>query len=743
MRIISAAVFLSSLCSPCLRGESPGLRGESPAVAVNLNGLEIVLDAKTGGVLRLAHAGPGTILDAAPDAAGICELAVGVDKAAVPRLAPRFSSQAKLTKSADRVIVRWDRLGGDKPAPALTGSVAVTATFQAAPDGRSVAIQCAVENRSGKPVTQVLFPDLVGLLPTAGPEQTEFRSGGIGVKPFASLTPSAPDPFVGNPAVAAYTAAGLYSPMIIRWLDLGGLRGGLSLFERTWGLQPPMTVLVQLRTNDKKLRLAVAHSASIPSGATWQSPVYWLTPHEAGWAKGIEPYRAWVRQNMNRVVSQPSHVRDGLGFRTVWLSRSYPDDPQDANWTFADLVKLAAESKEHGLDEMVLWGCHEYFLLPLPAFHKHLGGDEGLVRAVAECKKLGVNVAPFISVCNAREKTAARYGVKVGQDGWTYHPEFIPRFNPPYAGQYRCAQISTRHPVWRQEVLDSCKRLVDMGIPSLSWDQYFIEPPEPNVLTLTREIRGHSRRRDPQSTFSAEELNAVEVSCDYLDFTWNWGMMRPCEPVTSVFPTPRVNLNVDTSAEEVKYAFATNRYVNVQPRKPDGANGTDWIASHRELSAALKQCAKLRRQFLAYFVEGTLVAECILREPCPDAVVAGYVLPDKALVVVVNRGAKREIALRCDPRPWLKGVSRLREGEAPAEPSKNTGPATSSAARQEPRPPGVAQGRAASPSGKYEVRCYDGGGKPVRTLELSAADGRLATPLLGPLDVALFEILPR
>ena len=168
-----------------------------------------------------------------------------------------------------------------------------------------------------------------------------------------------------------------------------------------------------------------------------------------------------------------------------------------------------------------------------------------------------------------------------------------------------------------------------MGIPSLSWDQYFIEPPEPNVLTLTRQIRDYSRRRDPQSTFSAELVAAPEVSCDYLDYTWNWDMLKDCRAMTSVFPTPRINLNIDASPAEVKEGFALNRYLNVQPRKPNGADGTDLIAHHPELSRALKQCARLRAQFLSYFTDGTLIGECILSKPCPEALVAAYVLPGK------------------------------------------------------------------------------------------------------------------
>ena len=65
-------------------------------------------------------------------------------------------------------------------------------------------------------------------------------------------------------------------------------------------------------------------------------------------------------------------------------------------------------------------------------------------------------------------------------------------------------------------------------------------------------------------------------------------------PLTSVFPAPRVNMNVDASAAEAKNAFAYNRYANVQPRRPDDTNGSDLIENHAELSRALKECARLR-----------------------------------------------------------------------------------------------------------------------------------------------------
>ncbi len=180
-------------------------------------------------------------------------------------------------------------------------------------------------------------------------------------------------------------------------------------------------------------------------------------------------------------------------------------------------------------------------------------------------------------------------------------------------------------------------------------------------------------------------------------------MLKDCRATTSAFPTPRINLNVDASPADVKWGFALNRYLNAEPRKPDGANGTDWIANHPELSQALKQCARLRAAFLPYFTEGTLIGECILSQPCPEALVAAYVLPGKVLVIVVNTsGRARAFDLACDPQPWLP-----------------------------------------SASGNYQVKHYDGAGAMVQTTVLSAAQGHLTTGVLDNGGIRLFEVLVR
>ena len=83
------------------------------------------------------------------------------------------------------------------------------------------------------------------------------------------------------------------------------------------------------------------------------------------------------------------------------MCQHQPDDPSDAVLRFADLPGLAKEAKEHGLVEMVLWGWTAAFDASLPAPFPHLGTEQELLAAVRECRKLGVNVAPFISVIQA------------------------------------------------------------------------------------------------------------------------------------------------------------------------------------------------------------------------------------------------------------------------------------------------------------------------------------------------------
>ncbi|MBN1492230.1 MAG: hypothetical protein JXA69_20120 [Phycisphaerae bacterium] len=679
---------------------------ESDTTAVRLNGLGITLDRNTGSILRLEYAGPGAMLDASPEKASLVDLAYPVKDFEPLRLATRFSKNAHIDVQSDQVTIHWNRLGASRSVFEQVNAVAATVTLKAAQDGRSIIMSCRVENNSDVAVRQVIFPDLMGLVPFEGPDQTRFRTANFVRTPFRDLMPDegrlslqfCQDPAAG---MVEYKSGGMFSDMWLRWMDLGGYKGGLSLFQKAWGWDPRVPVRLHLDPEEPKLRLLCVHLLTIEPGATWESGEFVLTPHANGWAAGIEPYAEWAKAHLKKEYPMPKHVRDGLGFRTLWMSKGFPKDPQDAIWKFEDLPALARESKQHGLDEMVMWGYAEGFKLPLPPPHPHLGTEKDLVDAIRQCREMGVNVAPFISVLQAGHETGTKYGLTVPREGgWPQHPEAIPPFQATYISLLQCAGVDTNNALWQKEVRESCKHYIDIGIPSLSWDQFWTEP-NLNIIKIVSEVRAEAKKVDPESTFSSEELWNMEIDADYLDYTWNWGGFRDCQAFTSVFPSPRISCIVTAAPDVVAMAFLDNLYLNVFPRKAGAVNGTDWIAHHPELSKMLMKCAALRKQFLEYFTAGRFIGDCLLSEPCPNAHVAGYVLPDRALLLVLNRGGTRLVPFQCDLTPWLN-----------------------------------------SRKGWYIVRQYDSTGGLTTTHRLNGRLWKSEATSMEPLEIALFEITP-
>ncbi|MEO6437245.1 MAG: hypothetical protein ABIP55_16000 [Tepidisphaeraceae bacterium] len=699
MRLRSLATLLLILLLPVPSASADVFEAE-------LNGLKITLDADTGGILKLEFPGPGKLLESAPQRAGMIDLAYPIDRFEPLRLAARFSRKAKITREKDAVTIEWERLGASRDFD-LPGNVSVAVTFRAAPDGRSVILTARVANHSKTSVRQVIFPELSGMQPFAGTADTLFRTAGTVSPPFLELAKTeerASQQYMIDGASYSneYKAGGMFHSMIARWMDFGGLRGGVSLFPRRWGWDPQIVTRLQLAEVDQSIRLLCLHDVEIKPEGTWESGEFWLTPHTGGWAKGIEPFRAWVKQNFKREWPLPKHVREGLGYRTTWMCQNQPDDPRDAVFTFKDLPKLAAECKEHGIDEMTLWAWNRGFVLPLPPPYPHLGSEQEMIDAVAECKKIGVNITPFISVLQANAETAPRYGLKVNDNnGWTFHTDLVPRWNPPYATGFACVPVPIDNPLWQKDVLAGAQHLIDSGIVSLGWDQFWTREATPNINTLTTQIRALARAKDPESVFMGEELWNFDIDSAQLDYTWNWGSYRDIRPLTSVYPAPRVNVCISESPLAAKKAFADNLYINVFPRKAESINGSDLIANHPPLSAALKQCASLRKQFLKYFTEGTLIGECILTEPSENAHVSAYVLPDHILMIVINQGPTGPINLKADPQPWV-----------------------------------------ATPGGNFTVTAFGGDGKVI-SITTIAGQWEVATPALATGDVVIYEITTR
>ena len=130
---------------------------------------------------------------------------------------------------------------------------------------------------------------------------------------------------------------------------------------------------------------------------------------------------------------------------------------------------------------------------------------------------------------------------------------------PPYAG-YSCVQVGPSNPKWQDEVAASCRRWVDKGITSFSWDQYLTTADKPNIQDLTRRIRDYARRRT-RSQLSAAGASHVEIDAEWLDYTWNWQPYRDCQAFVNAFGSPRDRIaSIHRSVAEARFAFMDNLF---------------------------------------------------------------------------------------------------------------------------------------------------------------------------------------
>lgn len=636
-------------------------------VEATLNGLRFEFDASSGAILKMSHAATGTILHTSRDSAGLVDMAFPLPEFEPLRMASRYSKNAKIITSENSVTIHWDELGASRTFPKYSGKISATVILKADPDGQVVTLSCKVKNGTDKSIPQIIFPDFIGILPFNGIKETEFRTGGGSVKPFVDMQVGDHDTFFASDGSLKRYRYGFVMDgrgPIIKWMDIGGRNSGLSIYAKNWGVNGGFSENIYLKLSEltQKLRFMHTLSLTIEPGADWQSAEFVLNAHSNGWAKGIEHYRDYAKQNIHRKYPVPAHIRDGIGYRTVWMCFTfYTNDPKSKNFSFNELPAVAREAKQFGLHEMSLWGwCKEGFTLPIPSANPTVGTEHEMLKAFADCKKLGVNVAPFVSVMTAGPKTAPKYGL-TGGDGYNFDVDFLPTGNPSYAKAQKGGSIvPSSNKLWQEEVLSSIKTMIDSGMTSFGWDQYFNVGPGRSMDTITNKIREMATAKDPQSTFSGEAGTNMENECDYLDYTWNWDYHDNADwrPVISALPGgPRINWSIDRSASETRMRFADNYFLNVYPRKKDRVNGSDLISNHPQLAAALKQAARLRKQFLNYFVDGSFVADCILPAEDKDIHVSSYVLPKSMMVIVINKKAKRPVNFTAILDPWLKSAN--------------------------------------------------------------------------------------
>ncbi|HIS70156.1 MAG TPA: hypothetical protein IAA58_12425 [Candidatus Gallacutalibacter stercoravium] len=557
--------------------------------------------------------------------------------------------------------------------PELEGGVWAQVRITPWEDGKSLCLSCRVENRSQTPVRQVLFPDLSGLLPVAGTDGTRFTGLKGYALPFRELRDEGDmkDQFYASkPSLCGkfYPAGGYFgeSMRVGRWYDFGGLSGGFSLYCRHWGYGPDDAndmgrqdvAWVKLNNLENTLRIANVHYMTLQQGQVYESPCYILTPHAGGWAQGVGPYKQWVDQNKHRVVPPPKRITEALGFRTIWATEQYPDDPDAAIWPYESYPLVAQDMLEHGLNILNVWGMCSW-ILPMgeQSFFQNQGGFAKLKEVAAQLRSMGVRLSPLISVLSLWEEMRQRYGYEKNDGsslGWSENLKGVPNFTTPYMERYCCAFLHNQdNPLWIQDVKDAFRFLRDqLGVPDICWDQYVLD--KRVLYDIIDEYRRETQAIDPDADFSGESTFFFEADIDQLDYTWVWiyrngDMRQDTAPYSYVVETTRPQMNVDSNPIYAKYCFMDNVMMNVYPSKPDNINGSAFIREVPALSQALKQCAALRKAYLPYFTQGKILGDCVLSQDCPGARVTGYVRGDKSVLFAVLRQTEAQVHFDLSP----------------------------------------------------------------------------------------------
>lgn len=621
------------------------------------------IDDRTGFLTQLALAEPDITFQSG-GANGLFELALPLEDYATHRL--RLDGSQKLptiTQRGHQITMVYPALISDQ------GEYAVEATLRISSlqDG-SYSLQLTLVNRTPYTIPQVSFPDLDGLAPTGAAEDETLWMGKGRLKPYVEMTvPDGQVSFYDLHRKRYYGYQGFN--LCMKWCDLGNSQQGLTLFSKDLG--PDMQGLhVEKAAEVDRLRLTWVHYPYIEPGETWISSEFVIYPHRENWLEGARLYKAFIAPVLP--PARPSkYLVDTMGVQTYWFPTETFD--KELGLRYRDLPKLAEDALKHGVREISLWSWTNcYFEFPY-RLNPLLGTEEELMEAVARCREMGVNLAPFVSVRGIRPWTGPEDWFEQDPQGyrrfqsWTYSRNFMPPFNPLYNESMVSAMACPASRGWGEAYVEGMRQLARWGFSSLGFDQIFPNScfnkdhdhkPQQTGREFHRYLReaiAEGEKVDPDSTFSGEF--STEVTQTFQQYNWDWysgGSGWPVEvfmPWRYVFPRFHLCMLVDRSLRWLLEAFTHGLSINFLPEAGHGLIGDD-----AEFSAKVQQLAAARRRYSRFFEAGEYYGSALLEGQYPVA--ALYEHQSEFLLILTNSRAE---AKKVDVRLLLERVAPGRD----------------------------------------------------------------------------------
>lgn len=645
-----------------------------------LNGTTLTFDSANGALIKIEHPEAGVLVEGGK---GIIDIAwpyhTDYDTLRLNPAAPHAGEAPEFVCENGKLTVKYHKMGrtidtGDLPG--MEGGVYAEVIFGEYSDGKSITLRCRIKNNSETVIRQVLFPDMSGILSRTDDRSDKLTFLAGTSEPFKELqsTPETRENFFAWTESCSgkfYHAGGLQeAPLTGRWYDFGTRQGGFGMFRHHWGWGPESLedmgynekLWVKLDNIEDKLRLAFVKDIKIEKDGEYDSGEYVLTCHGGTWLNGIAPYKKYIAENVKRVLPVPQRAKEMLGFRTIFMNDGYPKDPTDHSWKYEDMPEIGRDMAEHGLYDMNVWYC---FSLALPfgkdKFYSEWGGEEEFKKSVQTLKEMGIVTTPLVSWISLWDDSCKHYGIEKRTGSWAETPKSVPMFAAPYCDKWACFQISDHSlQQWREDVLNGLRYLRDeVGCNNICWDQYVLGKNCDNfVHDVINQFRLETEEMYPGSLFSSESTLYFESELDNTDFTWNWQYWngkkaKDLRPYMHAVTTCRPNMNVDSDPVKVKYIFMDNLMLNAYPTRPESYNGSALISEYPEFSKSIKTCAALRKAYLDYFVDSTMISDCAVTVD-PVCRTTGYVKDEKMLLIVYKH-MDEDYSMPLDLTPFLSG----------------------------------------------------------------------------------------
>lgn len=542
-------------------------------------------------------------------------------------------------------------------------AIRVEVDIDARPEG--LVLRARIDNNTDLRLPQVAFPQLLGLLPVGGIEDTRVRMSRGTIHPLRDLTMSPDDATFLDIPLQRYYGYGAFENSM-KWLDFGATEsGGLTMYGRDPRYAAQGLLVERPGREAETTDLRWIHMPLIEPGESWESGDFVVLLHRGDWHAGARAFAEFARRTYR--YDAPQHIREALAIRSMWAAVRNADKPEGG---LDRMVQIAEEVADPDLSvaELVVWHWWRKNGLPL-ILDPRLGTEDDLKAAIARCRELGVPVSLFVSHHLLRDTdetppewrhlNAAQQPV---QDDWTYGRDFLPRWRVPFMGTHAMMRGSALAAGWREAALAAYEHLLGLGATSICFDQFWswFEPnfsqhrdarPDAEgdrLLEFGRQAHALIRQRNPRGTFSGEMPSEMKVPV--LDYTWEWRNAEELDddaPFRVVFPEVRLNGNVNEHPRGALYGFAEGGLINIMP----GNMHSYLLADCPDLRRTLVDLAALRKRFLKYFTEGEFRhTEGVYAENC---LARAYTHQNDVLLIVVNpTGEAVKASVSVDPAVW-------------------------------------------------------------------------------------------